>query len=200
MLISRALALIGLGLLIGAADSWIRPVQLRLNPQASTETKTPAIDGSKPIDAMTPTAPSHTGTPAGATPEQQPAATGASSAASTEALGLEITLAQSKALFDEGVMFIDARIDSEYAVDRVSGAIHLTTAMFSGSEPPAALAILDPTRPVVIYCTGGDCDASHSVGIRLQQLGFEKIHIMVDGLPGWKNAGYPVDTGPVEGQ
>ncbi|HLO41488.1 MAG TPA: rhodanese-like domain-containing protein [Phycisphaerales bacterium] len=193
MIITRALALIGLGLVIGAADSWIRPVQLRLNSTpASSETKTPAID--EGAAAGTPHTPVN-GASTAAGEEGSGRAAG-----SPHVLGPEITVPQAKALFDEGVIFIDARIDTEYAVDRVSGAIHLTSAMFSGSEPPQALAILDPSRPVVIYCTGGDCDASHAVGIRLQQSGFEKIHIMVDGLPGWKNAGYPVDTGPVEGQ
>jgi rhodanese-related sulfurtransferase len=191
MLISRVLALIGLGIMIGAADSWIRPVQLRLNPQASSETKTPAIDPA--------------GTPAvtqdAKAPEGSPSVpkAGDPAPAASHALGLEITIEQAKALFDQGVVFIDARIDSEYAVDRVEGAIHLTSAMFGGSEPPQALAILDPAMPVVIYCTGGDCDASHAVGIRLQQSGYEKIHIMVDGLPAWKAAGHPVDTAPVEG-
>ena len=179
----RMLALVGLGLLVVAADSWIRPVQLRLNPQSQTETPASVPASGAPASAAD--ASPSTGA------EGQPSA-GA-------ALGLEITLAQAKSLYDKGVTFLDARLDEEYNAERVAGAQHLTTAMFGLSEPPAILNMLDPSAPVVIYCSGGDCDASHAVGIRLQQAGFEQVHIMVDGLPGWKKAGHPVETGPANG-
>lgn len=182
-MITRMLALVGLGLLLGAADSWIRPVQLRLIPQGPASAPAPAVS--------TPQAPAAANTSSPTTPPTT------SPAAIPAELGLEITVPQAKALFDSGVMFVDARPDDEYSVDRVQGALHLTTAMFSGEHAPEALAILDPAAPVVIYCSGGDCDASHSVGIRLQQAGYAKIHIMVDGLPGWKEAGHPIDASPV---
>lgn len=187
--VARMLALIGLGAMIGAADSWIRPVQLRLNPQGPAESQVP-------VAAPTP---AHSGDGAGhaaASTDKEPAATNAATAKAAERLGLEITVEQAKALYDQGVTFLDARLDEEYNAERISGAQQLTTAMFGLSEPPAILNMLDPAAPVVIYCSGGDCDASHSVGIRLQQAGFERIHVMLDGLPGWKNAGHPVETGP----
>lgn len=173
-MITRMLALIGLGVLLGALDSWIRPVQLHLNPQGPAAAPAPAVS-------------STTGTAPSVTPPDAP---------SGDALGLEITVPQAKALFDQGVSFIDARHDDEYNEQRVQNAFNLTSAMFDGGQPPQALSLLDPNLPVVIYCSGGDCDASHAVGIRLQQAGYTQIHIMKDGFPAWKAAGFPVDSGP----
>jgi rhodanese-related sulfurtransferase len=189
--VARMLALVGLGAMIGAADSWIRPVQLRLNPQGPSESQVP-------VAAPAPATPGEGTARVTAAADKDPAATAAGTAAATEQLGLEITVDQAKALYDQGVTFLDARLDEEYNAERVSGAQQLTTAMFGLAEPPAILNMLDPAAPVVIYCSGGDCDASHSVGIRLQQAGFEKIHIMRDGLPGWKTSGHPVETGPAD--
>lgn len=188
MIITRMLALVGLGLLLGAADSWIRPVQLRLIPQGPAPAPAPAI--SPPSDGANPAPPD----PAQASaPKSDGAGTDAPAAG---VLGLEITVAQAKSLFDQGVMFIDARHDEEFLAERVAGAINLTSSMFDGDRPPEALAVLNPDLPLVIYCSGGDCDASHAVGIRLQQAGFSQIHIMTDGLPGWKKQGLSVQSGP----
>lgn len=176
-MVTRMLALTGLGLLIGMADSWIRPVQMRLTPVSPAGLAPDRVAGTEPQ------------TPPGA------GMTGDGPSFDPASLGIEISLEESRLLYEMGTPFIDARLESEFAVERVQGAIHLTTAMFSGASSPEALTILDPSMHVVIYCSGGDCDASHSVGIRLQQAGFERIHIMTAGYAAWKAAGLPVESG-----
>ncbi len=64
----------------------------------------------------------------------------------------------------------------------------------TGGKTPVALNFLDPAKPVVIYCGGGACDASHNVTALLQQLGFNQCHIMTDGYPGWNAADHPTGT------
>jgi len=105
-------------------------------------------------------------------------------------LGLEITLEQSKALFDAGAPFLDARTPDEYAQLHVAGAFHLTADKLTQGKTPEALNYLDPAKPVVIYCGGGACDASHNVAAVLQQLGFLQTHVMKDGMLAWAAAGY----------
>jgi rhodanese-related sulfurtransferase len=193
MLVTRVLALAAVGLTLGAADSWIRPVQLRMSAQPPTQTTVPGSSGAATQPDQKPAAPTP---PAGVTAAPDAGATTVESAPVDAALGIDITLSQSKSLWDQGVSFIDARLKDEFLESRVEGAMHLTTLMFSEPTPPKALEFLDPSKPVVIYCGGGDCEASHSVGIRLQQSGFQRVHVMKDGFPAWKSAGHPVETGP----
>lgn len=110
------------------------------------------------------------------------------------ALGLEISIAQAKALYDAKAPFVDARLADEYAAGHVADAYHLTADMLTSGKTPEVLSFLDPAAPVVIYCGGGACDASHNVTALLQQLGFTQCHIMTDGYPGWRDAGHPTST------
>lgn len=108
---------------------------------------------------------------------------------------IDITLAQAKALYDQGTMFVDARSAEEFAVKHIEGAVSLSLDAFSGGKRPEALDILDPGARVVIYCGGGDCHASHDVAIRLNAFGFKLCYVMKDGIPAWEAAGYPVMQG-----
>lgn len=106
-------------------------------------------------------------------------------------LDVRITLAQAKHLYDSlAADFIDAREPHEFNPGHIPGAYNLTQSHFAGSKTPEALEVLDPARPVVIYCGGGECHASENVAILLQQAGFTSIHIMIDGFPAWVAAGY----------
>lgn len=179
--VGRALAIIAIAGLIGPTHSIVSPIQLELRPNA------PGPSGSgralpRPADP-TITAPP-TPTP---DPSTQPPG----------ALGLHITLAQARALYDSGEAdFIDAREPFEYEPSHIPGAYNLTQADFASGKVPVALEVLDPARPVVIYCGGGTCQASENVAILLQQSGFASIHIMTDGFPTWVQAGYETDSGP----
>lgn len=164
--IGRAFILVAVAGLIAVADSARRPFQLSLNPNTPTPAPTPS--------------PSTDPAPAPIQPEQAAAP-----------LDVRITLAQAKALYDSlAADFIDAREPHEFAPGHIPGAYNLTQAHFAGSKTPEALEILDPSRPVVIYCGGGECHASENVAILLQQAGFTSIHIMIDGFPAWVAAGY----------
>jgi len=44
---------------------------------------------------------------------------------------------------------------------------------------------LNPTRPVVVYCSGLDCDMSQKAAGILDDLGFEEVYDFEDGLAGW---------------
>ncbi|MEO8377816.1 MAG: rhodanese-like domain-containing protein, partial [Candidatus Sumerlaeota bacterium] len=48
---------------------------------------------------------------------------------------------------------------------------------------------------IIIYCDGGDCDASHKVQTMLGQFGLNNTIVFDDGFPGWEKAGLEIETG-----
>lgn len=116
----------------------------------------------------------------------------------TQTLGLEITLDQAWTLYEEGVPFVDARHREEYEAGHVQNAFLVQAEDFLAGKRPVALDFLDPGARVVIYCGGGDCDASKNLAILLQQAGFKSCHIMHDGYPAWAAAGRPTASGKPE--
>ncbi|HEX8875591.1 MAG TPA: rhodanese-like domain-containing protein [Phycisphaerales bacterium] len=192
ILVQRTLAIVGLGCVLGAADSWLRPTVITLKDNASAPRSEPA-----------PTTPSRSAAARGmpaqtTTPEPAPAlsdkATKTPDATSAASLGLMIDAKAAKALFDQGVVFLDARIQPEFDAGHVPQAFLLNSTMFGTPAADDAMKVLDANAPVVIYCGGGDCDASKNVAILLQQAGFKQIHIIEKGFPEWKELGYPIET------
>lgn len=100
-----------------------------------------------------------------------------------------------KGLLDQGVIFLDARLRNEFDEKRIEGAYHLTTSTISGPEGRKVLDTLSREDPVVIYCGGGDCDASKNLAVMLQGIGFTRLHIIENGFPEWVALGYPVESG-----
>ena len=176
-LLWRAALIVALACFLGYVHSTRVPIQLQLAepstpesrgvpaPSVGSESSGPSAISSPPID---------------------------DAAAS---LGVRITLAQARSLYDAGTAdFIDAREPFEFAPGHIPGAYNLTQADFMGGKTPEALEFLDPGRRVVIYCGGGECHASENVAILLQQAGFSTIHIMEAGFPVWVEAGYEVEA------
>ena len=54
---------------------------------------------------------------------------------------------------------------------------------------------LDQNAPIVIYCSGGDCEDSHMLAEKLYMVGFNALFIYKDGFPGWTKRGLPVNKG-----
>jgi len=128
----------------------------------------------------------------GATDVQPPAAVDPGE--STEPLPeYYITVDEAFDLWDEGMPFVDARTDRERAEGTVEGAIHLETRHFIDGTAASKLAMLDPAFPVIVFCGGGDCDASENVAKRLLGWGFEEIYVMHEGYGQWAEAGHPTE-------
>lgn len=87
------------------------------------------------------------------------------------------------------VTVLDVRPTDEFALGHVQGAINIPLA-----ELQARLAELDPEQEIVAYCRGPYCVLSFEAVARLRARGF-KVRRLEDGLPEWKAAGLPVQTG-----
>lgn len=187
VLVQRSLAIIGLGCIIGAADSWLRPTVITLKDNAPVAAQPPAREPERPHAAQSLPAEAKAVAPSEAT-------TPASNTPTAATLGLMIDSRAAKTLFDMGVIFLDARIQPEYDAGHIPQAYLLNSTMFGTPAADEAMKALDASQPVVIYCGGGDCDASKNVAILLQQAGFKQVHIIEKGYPEWKELGYPIET------
>ena len=111
------------------------------------------------------------------------------------AIGFEVSIAEAFILYEQaGAQFLDARTPEEYDEGHVQGAFFMTPDMLREGYP-RALEVLSTDVPTVIYCVGGDCDASHNVAKYLQDFGYQRLHIMTDGYPAWVDAGHPTEAG-----
>ncbi|MCH7613835.1 MAG: rhodanese-like domain-containing protein [Candidatus Marinimicrobia bacterium] len=101
-----------------------------------------------------------------------------------------ITLTQAKELFDQGVIFIDAR-DDEYFADG-----HIKNAWNSGffMELMFRLDSLQSRNdPVVVYCSDDECGSSEELAYDLFNEGFNKLMVFQGGWIEWTGIGYPIE-------
>ncbi|HEV8573804.1 MAG TPA: metalloregulator ArsR/SmtB family transcription factor [Dehalococcoidia bacterium] len=87
------------------------------------------------------------------------------------------------------VTVLDLRPEDEFALGHLPGAINIPL-----RELEKRLAGLDPEQEIVAYCRGPYCVLSYEAVAVLRARGF-KVRRLEDGLPEWRAAGLPVDTG-----
>lgn len=165
-------------LALGAVHAQLAPVQLTLSV---APVPTPAVTPAKLTSAPAPT------------PIDVPAVAPAPKAEGLVTLEHVLALMQSSP-----VQFVDARAQHEFAASRIPGAVHLSPDMFAMGAPATALA-LDRSLPIVVYCTGGQCESSLLVAIRLREMGYGQLSVYEDGFEGWTKAGQAVDSTPAAG-
>ncbi len=99
-------------------------------------------------------------------------------------------------LRDAGVPFLDARRTSDYEEGHVAGARPFSAWESDVDEKVMALlAERDGQEPLVVYCSGGDCEDSHLLAQKLWGAGFNDILVYRDGYPDWVKRGGPVRSG-----
>lgn len=108
-----------------------------------------------------------------------------------------ISVEQAYEYWEQAMPFIDARTDAERTVGTVEGALHLETRDFITGMSAQVLNQIDRAFPVIIFCGGGECDASENVAQRLIGRGYTEVYIMHEGFGAWEAAGHP--TEPVGG-
>jgi rhodanese-related sulfurtransferase len=98
----------------------------------------------------------------------------------------------------EGVLFLDARPQSEYLLGHIPGAVSVPL-----RQPDFEDRLWDfvagprakPQGPVVLYCSGCCSTDALFLALRLKELGFKQIQIYRDGFPGWARAERPIAKG-----
>ena len=98
---------------------------------------------------------------------------------------------QAKSLFDQGVLFVDPRKDSDWEAGRIPGAVHLELNKNLSEESLLAEASKDDD--IVFYCNGIKCMVSAHASEQAVSWGFKKVHFYRSVFPDWKSHGYPVE-------
>ena len=110
---------------------------------------------------------------------------------------VEITPGDVQLLHRRGVLFLDARRSSVYAEGHIAGARSLPVWESDIDTRVKGLYEegLDQRAPVVIYCSGGNCEDSHMLAEKLYMVGFDNALIYKDGFPDWEKRRLAVTRG-----
>lgn len=96
----------------------------------------------------------------------------------------EVTLATVEA-WPKPVQWVDARPRAKFDAGHAPEAVRLNEDEWNALVP-AFLDAWDPERPIVVYCDGGACDASHAVAKRLrEELQLENVWVLKGGWDAW---------------
>jgi len=180
-----------------------QPATITVPPTATTSTQptaTAAIEtvGLNPM-VKTPAAPAPTTTTAPTPHAPLPTPTREFTAHPDKPY-IEIAYNDVKALHDKNVLFLDARRTSVYEQGHIPGARTYSVwesdiddkvnKLFAERNDQAAQNL-----PIVIYCSGGDCEDSHMLAQKLWGIQFNNVYVYKDGFPDWQQHGAPVHTG-----
>lgn len=110
-----------------------------------------------------------------------------------------LTLGRAYELWQEGVIFLDARHDYQFEAGRIPYSFWLPSSRISSGHGDEVMQFLPPQGPIVVYCDGGEeCDASKNTVMLLVQAGYENVSIFYDGYNGWVAADLDIESGPVQ--
>jgi rhodanese-related sulfurtransferase len=101
-------------------------------------------------------------------------------------------------LYAQGVLFLDARRTKIYEEGHIAGAQPMS--VWESDVDQKTVALLNEGRdqelPIVIYCSGGDCEDSHMLSEKLFGAGFNNLLVYRDGWPDWVKRGGAQAKGP----
>jgi rhodanese-related sulfurtransferase len=100
-------------------------------------------------------------------------------------------------LHSRGTLFLDARRSKVYEEGHIRGARSFPVWESDIDARVKALYEegLDQSAPVVVYCSGGNCEDSHMLAQRLYMVGFDNVLVYTGGFPDWEARKAPVERG-----
>ena len=102
-------------------------------------------------------------------------------------------VALAKKLYDsQKFTFVDARSAEDYDEGHIKGAVSLPVGQFD-EKIEAFLEQYPPEKAIITYCSGRTCEDSHRLAQLLLAFGYTEINVFIDGYPGWKAEGYPIE-------
>jgi rhodanese-related sulfurtransferase len=95
---------------------------------------------------------------------------------------------EAQRLVGAGAQLVEVLPEHEYAEEHLPGALHLPLKRL---DADTARALLDASRPVIVYCWDALCDMSPRAAWRLERLGFGPVYDYAAGKVDWMAAGLP---------
>ena len=151
------------------------------------------------------TIPPSSATPAArTTPAARSATTGAASAGETnfpphpDKPWVEISGDAAASLHARAdVVFLDARRTAAYREGHVGRARPFSVWESDVDDKVRAFFAEghEPSAPIVVYCSGGDCEDSHMLAQKLFLAGFDNVLVYKDGFPDWQKRGLATTKG-----
>jgi rhodanese-related sulfurtransferase len=97
----------------------------------------------------------------------------------------EVSRDEAQKLIEDGAQLVDVRAQHEWDTGHIAGATHVPLA-----ELAERASEIDPERPVVLYCRGGN--RSTMAAAALGDAGYDAAKL-VEGIVGWSEAGLPLE-------
>lgn len=167
-----------------------------------------AVDGGSPLaSGRSPLASggSPLATPSGGAAMPPPAAAPAAAAVDSgktfpphpDKPAVEISPGDVEVLYRRKALFLDARRSEVYAEAHIAGARSFPVWEADVADRVKALYEegLDQQAPIVVYCSGGNCEDSHMLAEKLYMVGFDNVLIYKEGFPDWQKRSLPVSKG-----
>ena len=92
-------------------------------------------------------------------------------------------------------LFVDARPEFDYTLGHIPGALHLPE-LFFDDWIGVFMAETDPTREIITYCGGAECDLAVNLATKLTWAGFQRVYYFEAGWDYWIAQKLPTETGP----
>lgn len=89
-------------------------------------------------------------------------------------------------LRDGSRLFVDARPFAEYAQAHLPGALSLPFQTLE-KNAEAKTAVLASAKPLVVYCSGPECDDSLLLALKLRDAGRGDIAVFIGGMELWQS-------------
>jgi rhodanese-related sulfurtransferase len=102
------------------------------------------------------------------------------------------------AVDSKSVLILDARPSVFFEQGHVPGALNLARDDFAHDYRTLAGVLQNAhDKPIIVYCSGGDCHDSRLVAKALLNLGFSNVRVFTGGWDEWSTAGLPASKGSV---
>ncbi len=107
---------------------------------------------------------------------------------------IEVAYDEAAALQSHGALVLDARRTSVYEQGHIAGSRPFSiwesdiddkvNKLYEERSDPR-----DQLKPILVYCSGGDCEDSHMLAQKLWGIQFNNVYVYKDGFPDWVKRG-----------
>jgi rhodanese-related sulfurtransferase len=105
----------------------------------------------------------------------------------------EITVEDADKAIQAGALAFDANSER---TRKKNGTVPNAVILSSSYKYDLAQLPEDKSKDLIFYCSNTNCTASDSAAERASSNGYENVHIMREGIKGWKEAGKPTTAYP----